>query len=383
LLVAKKCEPEEEAKTVIAVLKRLPKTLAEARAFASSIRNSKDDLENESLSVRVFPYLKLKKNINNWFKWISVNNLDLIEILEELLSLRKLTKLSSVSSIIRGYELRSGLVQKLIINTSGERAFKSEDIWILTNKTDEDVEFRHKFLSELKFKAPRICLERTLRRAAGIDKIDITTELDYVIIKPWDEKIFKKFEKIIRVKLSGAILDSIERDIQRRKSHLFVVRRLDLSAPRTYALAFYSQKPAAPVKLLWSLKCNAEDAKIINLFLNSTINLLQVLLQRAETRGAFIGLPEYILQDFSIPDPSSLSIKERGVLISLFERVKDVRLPSILEQLRTKHPVRRSIDRAWLKVLGYKGDADSLLDKLYKSLADEILLLKRLMKEGV
>jgi len=46
------------------------------------------------------------------------------------------------------------------------------------------------------------------------------------------------------------------------------------------------------------------------------------------------------------------------------------------------HPSRRLIDAAWLKVLGYKGDVDGLLDRLYDSLAKEIELLKKLMAEG-
>lgn len=46
------------------------------------------------------------------------------------------------------------------------------------------------------------------------------------------------------------------------------------------------------------------------------------------------------------------------------------------------HTSRRVIDAAWLKVLGYKGDVDTLLDRLYDSLANEIELLKSLMAGG-
>jgi len=43
-----------------------------------------------------------------------------------------------------------------------------------------------------------------------------------------------------------------------------------------------------------------------------------------------------------------------------FESVKDVEFPDILLQLKTEYPARMEIDKAFLKVLGYKGDADSL-----------------------
>jgi len=65
-----------------------------------------------------------------------------------------------------------------------------------------------------------------------------------------------------------------------------------------------------------------------------------------------------------------------------FESVKDVEFPDILLQLKTKYPARMEVDKAFLKVLGYKGDADSLLERLYKLLACEIETLKRLMKEA-
>jgi len=156
---------------------------------------------------------------------------------------------------------------------------------------------------------------------------------------------------------------------------------MDLSAPHTNALAFYSSIDAAPTKMMWSLKVPDEEGKIIVTYLNSSFNLLQALLHRAETRGAFIGLSKYILNDFLVVDPSKLSSDEREILLDVFRKVKDVELPSILDQLRRKNQYRQVIDRAWLEILGYEGDADELLDGLYESLAYEIELLKKLMAE--
>ena len=120
-----------------------------------------------------------------------------------------------------------------------------------------------------------------------------------------------------------------------------------------------------------------ECAKILALFFNSTINILQVLLSRSETRGAFVEISKYILQDFLTINPEKLSENEKGLLLNIFQEVKDVELPSILTQLKDKHPVRKKIDEAFLQILGKNID----LDIIYEKVANEIEVLKKLMSE--
>ncbi len=77
-------------------------------------------------------------------------------------------------------------------------------------------------------------------------------------------------------------------------------------------------------------------------------------------------------------NPEKLSKSEKRPLLKIFEEVKDIELPSILEQLKIKHPIRKKIDKSILKVLGVEID----LDTLYDWIAKEIELLKSLMSEG-
>jgi hypothetical protein len=105
-------------------------------------------------------------------------------------------------------------------------------------------------------------------------------------------------------------------------------------------------------------------------------------LLRVETEGAFIELSEYVLDEFLIPDPAKLNKSECRRLIEVFDKIKRVEFPCILDQLRNKHSSRRLIDTTWLKILGYKSDVNAFLDRLYDSLANEIELLKRIMAEG-
>jgi hypothetical protein len=379
LLIAKKSKSIRHSKTVVTVLKKLPSTLANAREMAEQIKKSTHDWDNGKIALKIHDYHNLTTDTSNWFRYVAVSDLGLMDLFENLSKSNKLITLSSLTNFPRGFELRSGDVTKLIINTREDRALKSGDIWVLSKTTPKVLEFHHKANPNVQFCIPPKVVRRTLRRPSGVNRIDITEELDYVIVENWDRREFIRFQDAVGTKLTDSLLNAIKNDTDRRLGNLLIVRRMNLSAPHTNALAFYSSVEVAPTKLMWSINVPDEQGKILVTYLNSSINLLQTLLLRAETEGAFIELSGYILDDFLVIDSQKLSSKERKTLLDIFEKTRNVEFPSILDQLKNKHPSRRLIDTAWLKALGYEGDIDSLLDRLYDSLANEIELLRKLM----
>jgi hypothetical protein len=381
LLVAKKTKSARHGKTIVAVLKKLPSTLANSREMAKQIKKSMNDWEDDRIAVKIHDYRDLTTDISNWFKYVSVSDLSLIDLFEKLSKSGKLVTLSSLTKFLRGFELRGGTVTKLIVNTREDRALKSSDIWLLSKISSKSIEFHHRANPNVKFHIPLKVVRRTLRRPSGVNRIDVTEELDYVVIENWDRSEFTRFQDAIGTKLTDSLLRSIKSDTDRRFGNLFLVRRMNLSAPHTNALAFYSSVEAAPTKLMWSINIPDEQSKILVTYLNSSINLLQTLLFRAETEGAFMELSGYILDDFLVIDSQKLGSKERKILLDVFDKTRNIKFPSILDQLKNKHPSRRLIDTAWLNVLGYEGDIDSLLNRLYDSLANEIELLRKLMVE--
>ncbi|MHC1597922.1 MAG: Eco57I restriction-modification methylase domain-containing protein, partial [Methermicoccaceae archaeon] len=381
LLVARKGKAKD-AKTTITVLKRLPETPEEAREMAEVVEKG-EEVDDGRLCIRVHPYDEVRGE-KNWFRFIAVSEPRLIEVYSMLSQNQKMTTLSSflrayspLEDMVRGYELRGGRVTSLIINSSPEHAMKSKDVWVLSGVTKKFIQFKHR-VAPIEFKVPCAVIRKTLRRAAGLNQIDITKDLDYVMVDKWNNGDFERFEDALGMRFSLDLLKSVRGDVEKRLGNVFIVRRLDISASHTDALAFYSEEDAAPTKLFWSIRVEKEHAKVLALYLNSTFNLLQAVLQRVETRGAFIELSEYVLKDFKIPDPSKLTKKQQKLLLSIFNEVSTTPLPSILEQLKEKHPVRRRIDEAWMQVLGLDVD----LDWLYGSLAKEIELLKEMMREG-
>jgi Glu-tRNA(Gln) amidotransferase subunit E-like FAD-binding protein len=133
---------------------------------------------------------------------------------------------------------------------------------------------------------------------------------------------------------------------------------------------------------MWSIKGFGDaEAKIFALWFNSTLNILQLLTNRTETRGAWMKLHEYQIRDSVALNPKALKKEEKEALLDLFEKLKNHEFPSILEQLRMRFLARVEIDMAILDILGYSEDeAKQLLDYLYLALAKEIQQLKTLME---
>jgi hypothetical protein len=153
-------------------------------------------------------------------------------------------------------------------------------------------------------------------------------------------------------------------------------------------MAFYSESAITPCKMFWAIQgLSDEDAKILALWFNSTINIAQILTRRAKIEGAFMGLDQYIpqkyiLQKFLVLNPSKLEPERRNQLIRVFEQRAKTKLPSIIEQLKTKNLVRGAIDLAVLQALEIKGNHEELLDSAYASVSRAIQTLATLMKEG-
>jgi hypothetical protein len=169
--------------------------------------------------------------------------------------------------------------------------------------------------------------------------------------------------------------------VEPRLANLVISRRFDISATGTRFLAYYSQEPMVGVDM-WSIRgLSDDDAKIIGLWFNSTINLLALLIHRTETRGAWMKLHEYAMREMQLLDPKKLKKQEREQLLQFFDSVKATQFPSILEQLKTQYAPRKELDTILLRLMGYSDkEALQLLDYLYRALAIEIEKLKTLME---
>mgnify|MGYP000456882578 CR=1 FL=1 len=386
LLVAKKGQPVKNAKTVVTVLKKLPRKPSEARKTAELISKTKGDYQDDRVAVKIYEYVRFRNDTKNWFKWISVSDLSLLDLMEELLSSEKLVPLSSIAEAqecdLRHYKFKD--FHGFILHDAF-RASKRTDLWVADEIENNECLAKHIKLG-WKVCVPLKVLGRGLRRLSYVNTMDVTDTADYLILS-WFDKVKDLARPLLTVRelkqFNSKVIDGWKNKFNDRKCHVVLGRRFDISAPGTSLIAFYSSNPIIGVDF-WSIKnVQGEYGKVLTLWLNSTINLLQTFILRTETRGAWMKIHDYMLKELLVPKQDKLDKTDHSKLINVFEQVKSVEFPSILKQLKGKHPLRRLIDETWLNVLGYRGDATQLLDKLYESLAQEIIILKKMMAEKI
>ena len=385
LFVARKTKANKDAKTAIVVLKRLPTTLTEAREMAVAIKGSKVNWEDDKLIVKIYDYSELVQDISNWFKYISTRESTLADVLNQAFATTKLVSFSSIAEVQR-IDLEHLKFKDFhgFIMFNEERAVKRIDAWIADKVTKDKLIAKHRTI-ETKVEIPMRVLERGLRRNSNVKSMDVSEVSDYLILSHFEgiENLARVFLMDKDLSFLSSKIDEWRRKFEARKSHLLLARRFDISAPGTCLLAFYSSAPIVGVDMWCIREIHGDHAKILALWLNSSFCILQFLLLRTETRGAWMKIHDYMLDKLRVPDFTKLSEGKKKVLLETFDKIKDSEFPSILDQLKQKHPARKLIDQTWLEVLGYQGNKEEILDKLYGSLATEIELLKKMMAEGV
>jgi hypothetical protein len=397
LLVAQKLsEPYKEPRNLrclVSVVKKLPKTLEEAQNITKKLNHYSAEgkvgevYENDVTVSRLFPQEKLVKERANLFPLIAFQDFKLFDVWNTIIERGhdKMLEFTKYLQQVNG-ETREGVgaieggqYQYLFIMSQESRALKKRDVWVAKTVKDNEIVAEHRFLKETAT-IPRRAVCGGLRRITGLDRIDVHDDLDFIILKDFPDlpKFLKMFEG---KKRDLPFIKKWETHVSGMLTNLAFMRRFNISASGSKLLAFFSVAPMAPLGLMWSIKVPKEDAKILSLWLNSTLNILQVLRDRKETEGAFMQIDEYTLEELAILDPKRLTSKQKEDFLQLFERVKNQRFPSILEQLKTKFPARVEIDRAVLGVLGFGDDEiNSILDYLYPALTKEIEQLKTLMQ---
>jgi len=286
------------------------------------------------------------------------------------------------AEIIGGLGLGGGirtLYRPLSILYEVNRALKSDDIWVKDNILKNHLIAKSRLTQE-NVKIPLKSLLLSLRRHSGIKYYDISKKADFLIVN--------KFKEIDTFLLNDKTKKTFKNNINQWKNYvnkrlgnILIVRKLDLSAPGTTFLSFFSSVPLAPGEFWVLQKVPLEHAKIITLWLNSTPNLAQILLNRTETRGTWMKNDLKSLKECYILDPRALTKKEYIESANIFNEFIDVPYPSIIEQLKTKYQAKYKIDEWILRILGFEEEEiNSQLNLLYESLYSEIMSLKRLMK---
>jgi len=377
LLIARKTDlTNEDSCCTIVNLKRMPENLEGSRELAQKLKAASKNhkqIDDKNLMVFFVTQRELKENIENWFSYIAAYDPKTIKIFDEVRQ-RARTKLIQLKYNAQEFDLRhvkKGDVHGFVVRYL-ERAKKLNDLCYVTKLTGDIIVARDRLLNQ-EAKIPLSSVGHGLRSSSGVKTIDVSTQADFIVLSK-----FKDVNKVCPT-ITDSTLKKWNNKVVERAANFLIARRFVLPAPGLSALAFYSDNPIVGVDM-WCIKgLSKEEAKLQTLWFNSTLNLLQVYLLR--TLDTWMKIHDYTLDEFLFLNTKKLSQEQRKVLLKLFKEIGTIELPSILGQLKQKHPIRQKLDKTFLKIFGYTEDkTNNILSELYPLLIDEIEKLKIFMK---
>ena len=404
LLVAKKIKPKDN-NVAISVLKISPDTIsiAEARSLAENLKELRERQEvgtitdSEKYLFKLIPQTELIKSKRALFRAISMYRKDIIEIADEIGKLfeksGKATTFGEYLESIKGeiHESPRGIKKfgyyGLSVVSKESRALKKHDFWFVKEKPKRKFVVENRF-SHVTFNIPIRCIAPSIRRYAGLEHFDISNDTDYVITKP-----FKELQHFLQAsdiemderKEATKLVKNGEwgQFVENHSSKLALIYRARITGAGIHNLTFYSNKKMFFGGSFWMIEVDDDtQAKLLTLWLNSTLNLFQLFIERKETEGSWIWLDNYVMREFMMLDFFKLSEQETNTLLAVFEKLGKVSVPSLLEQIETRNSARMEIDRALLRLLRLpEEEIDGFLDRLYSILAEEFRKLKRIISD--
>jgi len=395
LLIATKKSKENEQSTPcnIVILKELPSNLQEASDLAGEIKHNvltstKDKYETHKLLMFGVDQNELRNNTDNWFIFISTYEPDILKAWKTLTQRASDEKLITFGEYlsennlmtVRGVETRSKRdipVQAMSIASNKQSLSRVAYQWIIKKQTEGSIVAENRF-TQTTVKIPLKACVPALITYAGKRKMWISKTTDFVVISDFGES--KNFFPIDKRERMLSLLHRWKTYVRPRMGNVFICRRYVPFAPSTIHTCYYSETLAVPSGIMWSLRVTQqEDAKIITLWMNSSLHVAQILLNKIE--DVWINVHKYVLDNFMIINPNRLSRAERERLLQLFDEVSNLEFPNLANQIKEFFSLRRKIDEVFLSIFGFSDDEiDRTLDYLYPALANEIEQLKKLMQ---
>ncbi|MFQ6068843.1 MAG: N-6 DNA methylase, partial [Candidatus Bathyarchaeia archaeon] len=283
LLIAKKRDRGASKDSICAIseLKRLPHNLKEAREFADKIKNTVRTkghglvYHDEIMQVSLFTTKELGDSVDNLFKFIAFTDKKLMSVWQSIVDYAK-NRLIGFGEYINQYGsgpkegaalgqiLKGGGIGALYIHRKPSKMLKKIDMWLLKDVKKNEVIVEHKVLSKV-FGIPLNVLRPAMRRFSGFNSFDISTEADYIIADIFpDAKDFLSLS--FRKEVDVSYLKKWNEYVDRLLGNLLFANHVNVSAPNTSILAYYSSTPTLVPRSMWSIKVPDASAKIFTLW---------------------------------------------------------------------------------------------------------------------
>jgi len=404
LLIARKRKPIKNNEFVLVGTKKSPSEWKDTdiNDIIEQIKrqkSKKEILESEICVTRRYRQEELKQDKSGLTSLILTTDKDFENILNKINSIFKRSKKVYTFKDMEK-NLNCKLFAWLLANKGGQyygysslsiisptsKSHKKSDIIIFENIKNRNIIVKNKLTKEI-FKIPLDHIAKQTRRISGLRNIDSSHNNEFVIDSyfsglerimnsVYDKEISKIFVKRIRKEWKDKVRNGI--------SNIWISRRMNLSAPGTCILSTFSEEPTFISANAWGIRgITKRDAKIITLWTNSSFYLIEMLTKRGSTEGAYGNIEQRYLYQIHCISPDKLKPKEILKIENTFNEVAKQNLPSLLIQLKEKNPIRKKIDKAFLRVFGIsEKESEKILDKLYNVLYEKIRSMKETMSQN-
>jgi predicted RNA methylase len=238
-----------------------------------------------------------------------------------------------------------------------------------------------------KFGVSRSSCVYSLRTPAGVRHLDITGEEEYAIINSHaiPGNLLKIAGLVSRSKLEKASND-VKKAYKDLAGNILLVRRAQLTSPNIYWLSFFSTNkiigPSAPMICVATESLELDKSRILTLYLNSSITLIQLLAYAIETRGAWVALQgDQVWSHIHVPDMLDFSSRLVQSALNNFNEISKENVPPLYQRIREKHKFQRLIDQISLTMLGLS-DWIGRLDEIYDVILKELDVMQRILEES-
>jgi len=192
-----------------------------------------------------------------------------------------------------------------------------------------------------------------------------TTKTPYKALWGYDSSINKTISQASNAYLEPKDAEQA-RDLWRKRGNLLIVERARLS---TYPILATNLEEGVLSNVWWPVSVQDDAAKILAVWLNSTLGLLLLLSNIVVTQGPWVDIKKEHLQVMPILNVKKLAEKSRKALLNLYDqtigdrKICDSELKALPEEFRSPG-TRKVIDDGVAEALGLKLNLDALYELL-------------------
>ncbi len=225
----------------------------------------------------------------------------------------------------------------------------------------------------------------SLRTYSGVKHLNLTHQEELAIVNP--RSVPKQIRDLVGL-VNPENLNRASKDIRSAYNDLageiVLARRIQLPSPGLHWLAWFtSNKAIGTTSALLNMRIKEGDiGKLMVLYLNSTIALLQLLAFKVETRGAWITLHgDQVWSHLHTPSFYEMSDSTKKKALEIFDEVGKASVMPIDARIERRDRLQRKIDKLALEMLGLD-EWKPRLEEIYQAISEELALLLRILEQS-